>query len=268
MRTLNIQITAECDMRCPWCIENDCLRKTSGVITQQAFERLMHHIKTTPYDSYTIQGGEALLYTNETFSIIDTIKREQPDAYMHLNTNATHLTEETVVKLKDRSVGVTVSLEAEGYKGIKFLISKAVEPEKVITNINTLNNLMIRSVITDFNNFADNILTLHSIFPHAQIDGALDITQLKTITEFDIDNIKKEYAYIKKRVDNTLWLEKSRTFEGCCTTDFHKYLFLEERVKECCPLALKAQDGCVEFIEGMGHILYEKYRQAVKEALK
>lgn len=268
MRILSIQITAECDLRCPWCIENDCLRETSGVITKQAFERLMLHIKAVPYDTYSFQGGEALLYTNETFQLMDAIKKEQPNTHLHLNTNATHLTEETTIKLKDRDTSVTVSLEAEGYKGIKHLISNALEPEKVIANINAVNHLMIRSVITDTNNFANNLLTLHALFPRATIDGVLDLNKLHTLTDTDINNIKKEYAYMKSRTKTTDWLSFCRTFNGRCSLEFHKYLFLTGEIKDSCPLCKKEKDGCTEYIEGMGRSLYEKYRQAVKEAVQ
>lgn len=265
MKLLNIQITAECDLRCPWCIEYSSLRETSGVITQQAFERLMLHIKATPYSSYAIQGGEALLYTDETFQIIDVIKREQPNAYMHLNTNATHLTEETTVKLKDRNVSTTISLEAEGYKGIKCLVNKAVEPEKVITNINALDNLVIRSVNTNITDFAQGILTLHALFPRARIESVLDLNKLSTITSEDINRIKENLEYLKSRTHDLKWLSMPRAFNSNCKDENYKYFFLTGEIQDQCPLAEKAIDGCTAYIAAMGQNIYNEYRKTIQE---
>ena len=265
MKLLNIQITAECDLRCPWCIEYSFLRETSGVITQQAFERLMLHIKATPYSSYAIQGGEALLYTDETFSIIDAIKQEQPDAHILLNTNATHLTEETVVKLKDRDVSVTISLEAEGYKGIKHLVNKALEPEKVITNINTLNTLTIRSVNTNITDFAQGVLALHAVFPRARIESVLDLNKLSTITSKDMHCIKENIEYLKSRTHDLKWLSMPRAFNGGCKDENYKYFFLTNEIQDQCPLTEKAKDGCTAYITAMGQDTYNEYRKIIQE---
>ena len=267
MKGLNIQITAECDLRCPWCIEKDSLREHSGVITKQNFEALMWHIVKEKYDHISIQGGEPLLYSEHLIEIMTLVRRELPNIRLQILTNGTHLTEHMVKTFNDFGVHLVLSIEAEGYKGIKFLINNAKESEKIIQNINALRSKQIRSVAKDITNFAQEALMLHAIFPCTTIEVTPDFNQMTAFTEADIQGMKEEILKIKHKSPKAkTWLLIPRAFYTQCTDQTYKYIFAQNKVINDCPN--KIPSGCAILTRSMPDDIYEKYRQAVKETLE
>ena len=267
MKGINIQITAECDLRCPWCIEEESLCEHSGVITKQNLERLMCNIVKEKYDMVSLQGGEPLLYPEHLLEIITAIRKELPHTKIQILTNGTHLTEELVTVFNDINAHLVISLEAEGYKGIKFLINNAKEPGKIIQNINALRSKQIRSVAKDITNFAQDALMLHVIFPRSIIEVTPDFKQMVSYTESDIQGMKKEILKIKQKShDVKNWLLIPRAFYRRCDVQSYKYLFADDKTVNDCPN--KIPSGCAILTRSMPDGIYEKYRQAVKETLE
>lgn len=267
MKGINIQITAECDLRCPWCIEEESLCEHSGVISKQNLEHLMCDIIKDRYDMISLQGGEPLLYPEHLLEIITAIRKELPHTKIQILTNGTHLTEELVTIFNDINAHLVISLEAEGYKGIKFLINNAKEPEKTLQNINALRSKQIRSVAKDITNFAQDALMLHVIFPRSIIEVTPDFNQMVSYTESDIQGMKKEILKIKQKShDVKNWLLIPRAFYGHCDVQSYKYLFAEDKIINDCPN--KIPSGCAILTRSMPDGIYEKYRQAVKETLE
>lgn len=269
MRGLNIQITAECNYRCPWCIEVKSLKEKSGPITPKNLEKLLCHIAKNPYDNYSLQGGEPLLFPQPLLDIIRNLRVLQPNAQLQVLTNATGLTESLVQQFNDLKIRLIISLEAEGYKGIMHLINSAKEPERIINNINALKIKQIRSIANSLSCFAQGALTLHALFPTAGIEVTPDFYTMSRLTENDIEGMRSELTYLKQKTTHIKhWFTMARGFYHKCINNEYKYLFATNEIINDCPIGRKVKSGCAIFTHAMPPGIYEKYRQTIKEIIQ
>lgn len=226
----------------------------------------MKHIVKTRYTDYVYQGGEPLLYSEHMLQITDIIRKEIPEAAFRTYTNGLNITENLVVQMNDRQVSATISVEADGYKGLKNLIDKATESTKILDNIKALKNKNIRTVTQIQQPFAKNIMLLHAVFPNIQIEIVPDYTTITHIKYSDLVFMQNEFKYIKEKTNgDTSWLIPLQAFYNKCTAQSDWYILDTGLIYEKCPLSAKAKSGCRKFASQMPSHLFEFYRQISKE---
>ena len=266
-KTLAIELTYDCQLRCPWCIEKKHVGTQQGPISKLDFENLMHHIVKNHYTSYVYQGGEPLMYPEHLLEITDIIQNAIPEATFKTYTNGLAITEQLTDELNKRHIMLTLSIDAEGYKGLSNLIHNASEPTKIITNINNLNSKNIRIVIQRNTQFADRALLLHTIFPNTEIEIVPDYTTLTQFTVQDMNLICQEFRSLKMKSagDDLVWFTALQGQNHKCTTETDWYILADNKIVTRCLLSEKIESGCVKFATQMKPQVYEMYQQIHKE---
>ena len=268
MGSLSIEFTAQCNYRCPWCIKAEDLRTGGGPLPPKEFERIMLFAKAHNTDKFVFCGGEPLCHPNELLCAIRQIRETFPKAEIIVTTNGTGITAEIAERFNEERVGVTLSIEAEGYKGLKMLVENAAEPEKVITNINGIASLDIRSVRPDMNDFAAGSVLLRAVFPKAQIVVTPDRTRLGEYTLDDVSSMRRELDRLTVLApDAREWFVLIGTGTGKCKGDVYRYDVGKKTIIHSCPYALHPDSGCFDFASHMKPDVYEAYRNAVLETL-
>ncbi|MEG1501975.1 MAG: radical SAM protein [Synergistaceae bacterium] len=202
--TLCLDITEDCNFKCPWCIQEDVIQgrpHVKGQLTAEAQRKLYEHIDTEEHNMFSFHGGECTLYPEKMLEIMDHIKDKQPKAKLKLFTNGSLLSKSLVESLNKREVEVCVSVSARGYKDVLHLIEKSNNPTTVIKNIKTLNKYNIRFVAGKDEGFAYEALYLHTIF-ECPIEIDHDYTQFTEWTEEDLKHFEKEVDLLYKLQNN------------------------------------------------------------------
>ena len=206
------------------------------------------------------------MYPEHMLQITDIIRKEIPEATFRAYTNGLNITENLAIQMNDRQISATISVEAEGYKGLKNLIDKATEPTKILDNIRALKNKNIRTVTQLQQPFAKNILLLHAIFPDIQIEIVPDYTTITQMKYSDLIFMQTEFKYIKEKTKgDTSWLMPLQAFYTKCTAQADWFILDTGLIYEKCPLVAKAKSGCSKFASQMPSHLFELYRQIAKE---
>lgn len=263
--TLVIELTYDCDMRCPWCVEARHVGTKKGPLPPEALCRLLGRAFTRPYKTYVFQGGEPLVYSHYMLEICDTISAKQPNACFRIFTNGTHLTYPLVEELNKRNVHATVALEADGYKGVtNFVLNHAKDPENALENIRLLHGKCLRIVATaekiDSGRLADDILLLHNYISGCAIEVTLDLTNLGKYTLDDMAKLQEQYKKLKNKAPNcAAWLIPMQGFTTHCSNFAEWYILETDTIMEKCSVADRPETGCAAYKGRMKPEVYEAY---------
>ena len=263
--TLVIELTYDCDLRCPWCVEAAHVGKKAGALSPVALSRILERTLVRPYKNYVFQGGEPLIHALYMLAIVDAITEKQPDSHFRLFTNGTHLTSHLVGELNRRDIQVIVSLEATGYKGVtNFILHHAKDPENALENIRQLHDKWLRIVATREKiakeTLAGEILLLHNYIPDCIIEVALDLTQLEAYTLEDIQKLGEQYTALKNRIPGSVsWFIPLQGHTRHCDAFTEWYILETDNIKEKCPLADRPASGCGVLRGRMKPEVYEAY---------
>lgn len=265
---LGIDFTYDCNYRCPWCNEIEHLGMMSGPIPPSSFEALINHIKERPYESYSFQGGEPLLYPNQLFEAMDIIRDIQPSARLEMYSNGTQLTKAISEQLNLRNVGVYLSIEASGYKGINNLVKHATEPYRVLGNIRMLNTKYFRIVVTreklQKQNLAAELLLMHNIFPGCLVATTLDYTDLPSYDLQDIGLYERQVSLLQdKASDLNEWYVPMQGFTKKCWIDKGRFILATGKIRVGCKYNQHKQGGCGTLRTQMRPEVYKRYVKAV-----
>ena len=269
--TLVIELTYDCDMRCPWCVEARHVGMKEGSLSPVALCRILERAFSRPYKTYVFQGGEPLVYARYMLEIIDTIAKKQPDAYFRVFTNGTHLNPQLVDDLNQRKMQATIALEADGYKGVtNFVLHHAKDPENALENIRQLHDKCLRIVATRDKiakgTLADDIQLLHNYISGCDIEVALDLTQLGAYTLDDIQALSEQYEKLKNRMSSSArWFIPMQGFKGHCDNFAEWYILETGVIKEKCPLADRPESGCAAFKGRMKPEVYDAYTKVTEK---
>ena len=262
MKRILIDLTYDCNMKCPWCVARYVgAEDMKGPMPPEAYEKLMNHLKDTKYDLYTFHGGEPTLYPELLKQAVCDIRDMQPEAKMMLYTNGTRLTPQLVRFLNDKKIHVWISLEAEGYKGLLQFMQYAEAPEDSFKNIQELKSVDIRVVVCQGKPFAYQALLLHNIFPLISVNIVPDYTTLNELALQDIAFMRAELERLKRSAPNyKKWSGLMQGFKHSCSCvdKFHFYLATEEIATD--PQA-ETGHGCSFFRRQMGGRLYDEYQK-------
>lgn len=234
------------------------------------FEKLMKEIAINPREGYVFQGGEPLLYADFMFEMASHIHALQPDCSLKLFTNGTHLTTEVTEKLNSMGFKVCVSMSATGYKGMKQLLSHAVEPTHVFDNIRLLKHKTIRLVCPRKWEFAWEVLLLHSVFPDTTIEFTPDYLTLSEWDDGDFCFFKEELWQLKYLAKgDTGLLDPLQGYWGECQSKTREHFCLEtgEIYVTCAKEKRPKNGGCELFNRCLGGN-YQKYQAIVEEFKK
>lgn len=263
-RRLAIELTYDCNYRCPWCDEANHVGTRRGPMPPTLLEKLMLHIKEHPYKSYGLQGGEPLIYPKHMFEIIDIIRGIQPDAEFVVFTNGALLTDALVGQLNRRNVIGCISLETSGYKDISRLIANAAEPGRVLHNIRNLRNKSFRLIATrkklKDETLAAELLLLHSLFPADELVVSLDYTDMPNYTPEDIELYAKQLRKLSEAApDAAMWYVPMQGFSDHCELVRERFVLeCGDIVRKCSPKDCE-EGGCRLLKSEMQPKVYKKY---------
>lgn len=181
---LNIYLTYECNLRCPWC---DITLSDSGVLSRAAASRLNNWIKNHPYTSYLFTGGEPLLYPDRLFEIANDIRAVQHGAWLTTFTNGTLLTEDIVKAFNRLDMHAVLSMRPYGYKSVN---------EALARHIRALENYSFRLVCCNRQPFIKEALDLQRIFPNAVVEVSHDFRE-ETWGEEDVSFWREQFEKIR-----------------------------------------------------------------------
>lgn len=263
---LVIELTYDCNLNCPWCVEKNNITFNKGCITPEKLSKLFEHIKNNEYTRYTFQGGEPLMYSDFMFEIADKIKSYQPDAKFNVFTNGTYLNFKLAKELNKRDFSSIISIDGHGYKSISNLINKySLYPNEILESIISLNHKCIRTVITkDVINKCDiceDIILISHNIPNCKIEMTLDLTELS----FTLDDMEKYKNYILKLRDefpevfNNVILMQG--FKNKCNSHANWYFLNKDEITEKCPYSKRPESGCAHYIKILTPEVYEAYKQ-------
>lgn len=260
----SIETTYDCDMHCPWCLVNKP-KSGNGILPPEVFEKLMCEIVTHPREGYCFQGGEPLLYPDALFEMADHLRAMQPECRLALFTNATHLTRSIVEALNFRNIYTTVSLSAEGYKGLKNLLFKAKEPFHIFENIRRLKNKSIRIVYARKQEFAVDAIWLSNTFPRVRIEITPDYLTLNKWNESDIVFFRKEVYQLKTLAQgNSEFFALMQGFIWKCDKPSVEFFqFDTQDIQVICDRDSRPKRGCARFARGLSNELYADYQKIV-----
>ena len=268
--TLVIELTYDCNMRCPWCVEARHVGTKQGPLSPEAFEKIMKRILERKYKEYVFQGGEPLMYPEHLLEIADIIADKQPGAKFRVFTNATHLTYPLVEELNQRFIQATVSIEPNGYKGINnFILKHALEPENAIRNIRLLHERCVRTVLTAekiaSGTFADDILLLHNFLGDIEIEVAMDLTNLQGYTLADMEALRMQLDKLRSKAPNySNWLVMLQGFAHRCEQHTDWFILETEEFTEKCAYDKRPASGCAALWERMSPEVYEAYTEITR----
>lgn len=266
---LVLELTHDCDLSCPWCIVGD--RKCSrGVLNSDAIEKFLNIIKDNPRAEYGIQGGEPLLYPEHLFEIMDSIRYLQSDSKLSIASNATHLTKDVVRELNSRQVQCMFSMDAEGYKSLANLISRAVEPDCIFDNIRDVKHKSIRIVYEVGTAFALRALTVFNTFPGTHVEMVPNYLTMYKWTESHFKTFEDETVLLKKMAGpqkGKIYLGQG--FRGLCWASLKEYFCFDTlEIETRCDPSLAIEGGCPMFEQRFGIEGYERYRSIIDRYLE
>lgn len=148
-KTLIIEITEECNMRCTYCVfdENDGAERnhSSKRIDQEKIKRNIDEFyrRTGNNDWYIIfYGGEPLINYSTIKQTVSYVNEKYRGAHFSFTTNGLLLTEEKFGFIVDNNFVVTLSIDGDELTHNKYRlnIGGLGTHEKIIKNLNSLRN--------------------------------------------------------------------------------------------------------------------------------
>lgn len=138
LETVNLMITAQCNINCPCCYQ---YKSNQELSTQQIF-RLLEELATMKVKTLMISGGEPLL-RDDLFQILQLCK--QNDIRVSIGTNGTLITPQIAAKLKETNVS-SVCVGIDGYNKEGFADKDRKAFENTIRGITALRQAKIPTV--------------------------------------------------------------------------------------------------------------------------
>lgn len=263
---LLIDLTYDCNMQCPWCIASDKMTgNIKGPMSLVDFDKLVSYLKKNKFDSYSIEGGEPLLYFEHFKELVKVIKYLHNEAQFKIYTNGTLVTHEIALFLNEHDFSTAISVNVEGYKGLLNFMRIASDGDEVFNAINTLRHLDIRAVIPRMGSFAYESILLHNIFPSAQIESVPDYTQLSSWTMEDVSFIRKELETLVSKTPNyRCWHVLLQGFKHYCRCENKKHFELgSATIRQT--LSVEGTSGCNYFRRVMNPSVYLAYQDLCEE---
>jgi len=214
---LYLELTKKCNLRCKFCDIWKAKKGTQDDLTLNELIPLFDEAKQNNVQLVSLSGGEPLLRTDIYQIIAELIKRKLP---VSLTTNATLLTKEKVVKLRDAGLRhLTVSLDApmesvhDELRGRKGTFKRATDGinciKKLAPNINININMTINrmnyNLITSMLDLCEslkitmlNLLPLHKKYPISMYNK--QSKELFFNNKDDSKLLKKEICRFKEKL--------------------------------------------------------------------
>lgn len=196
-KCLCLRITPKCNMSCSWC----CAAKGRGHTeldipwTDITMEKLWQYYGSEKENItfISITGGEPLLEYPRIMQIIrrirDTDKTRGARTSILIHTNASLLTGEMRDFFNKNKVSINISVKIRGEKGLDNLARKARVGAEIFNLIRTLDNYAIRYVVLRKEEYAEDVLQMHRLFPNADvISVATDQTAYDEWTDEDVEH--------------------------------------------------------------------------------
>ena len=109
---LILEVTAHCNFRCPYCycVWHEFPELADRELTTEEWTQILDECADNGVNDLLFTGGEALLRP-DILELIRHARQRMPDAKLTLYTNASRLTEELILKLKELRTEISTSVQ-------------------------------------------------------------------------------------------------------------------------------------------------------------